>query len=234
MAAPVRGGRERDIDALAREPAIQLGALQLGGAGFDSSFERAARRVERHPRLAIAYVAQRELECALAPQVVDAYLLDLVDGRRGGDRGEGLLLERLHVHRDARVPRTGDGLPASPASIAGMGSYDAFASIYDDWSATMTEDVAFYVELAREADGPVVELAVGNGRVAVPVAEAIGRPVIGIDASPAMLAGARERAAAAGVELDLRQGDMRELSLDEPAGPRLLPVPLAVAPAHVA
>jgi len=98
-----------------------------------------------------------------------------------------------------------------------MSIYDAFAPIYDDWSAPMTEDVAFYVELAREADGPIVELAVGNGRVAVPVAEAIGRPVLGIDASSAMLAGARERAAAAGVELDLRQGDMRELSLEEPA-----------------
>ena len=44
-----------------------------------------------------------------------------------------------------------------------MSSYDAFAPIYDDWSAPMTEDVAFYVELAGEADGPVVELAVGNG-----------------------------------------------------------------------
>ena len=98
-----------------------------------------------------------------------------------------------------------------------MSSYDAFAPIYDDWSAVMTEDVAFYVELAREADGPVVELACGNGRVAVPVAQAIGRPVIGIDASPAMLDGARERAAAAGVELDLRLGDMRVLELSEPA-----------------
>ena len=38
----------------------------------------------------------------------------------------------------------------------------------------MTEDVAFYVSLAREADGPIVELAVGNGRVAVPVAQATG------------------------------------------------------------
>ena len=98
-----------------------------------------------------------------------------------------------------------------------MSAYDAFAPVYDDWSAPMMDDVAFYVELAREADGPVVELAVGSGRVAVPVAAAIGRPVIGIDSSPAMLAGARERAAAAGAELDLRQGDMRELSLEEPA-----------------
>ncbi|HEX4929228.1 MAG TPA: class I SAM-dependent methyltransferase, partial [Gaiellaceae bacterium] len=96
-------------------------------------------------------------------------------------------------------------------------SYDAFAAIYDAWSAHMTADVAFYVSLAREADGPIVELAVGNGRVAVPVAQATGRRVLGIDSSPAMLAGARERAAAAGVELDLREGDMRDFALDEPA-----------------
>jgi YD repeat-containing protein len=99
----------------------------------------------------------------------------------------------------------------------GVSDYDAFAAIYDEWSNPMTEDVAFYQSLAREAEGPVVELAVGNGRVAVPVAQAIGRRVIGIDASEAMLAGARERAARAGVELDLRHGDMRELTLDEPA-----------------
>jgi SAM-dependent methyltransferase len=99
-----------------------------------------------------------------------------------------------------------------------MDAYDAFAPIYDEWSAHMTEDVAWYVELAQEADGPIVELAVGNGRVAVPVAQATRRTVIGIDRSPAMLAGARERAVAAGVELDLREGDMRELALEEPAG----------------
>ena len=97
-----------------------------------------------------------------------------------------------------------------------MDAWDAFAVDYEKWAA-MTEDVPFYVSLGREADGPVVELAVGNGRVAVPVAEAIGRPVLGIDISPAMLAQAREKAAADGVELELRQGDMRELELDEPA-----------------
>jgi ubiquinone/menaquinone biosynthesis C-methylase UbiE len=94
---------------------------------------------------------------------------------------------------------------------------EALSHRYDEWSAPMTEDVAFYVELAREADGPLVELAVGNGRVAIPIAEATGRPVIGIDSSPAMLEQARMRAAAAGVDLDLREGDMRELSLNEPA-----------------
>ena len=99
-----------------------------------------------------------------------------------------------------------------------MSVYDPFAAVYDDWSAHMTEDVPFYIELARETDGPLVELAVGNGRVAIPVARETSRPVLGIDASPAMLAQARERAAAAGVELELRLGDMRELELDQPAG----------------
>src|SRR2546422_96735 len=82
----------------------------------------------------------------------------------------------------------------------------------------MTEDVDFYVSLAAEAaDGAIVELAVGNGRVAIPGARETGRTVIGIDRSTAMLTQARERADAAGVELDLREGDMRDLSLDEPA-----------------
>jgi SAM-dependent methyltransferase len=60
-------------------------------------------------------------------------------------------------------------------------------------------------------------LAIGNGRVAIPVAQATGRPVIGLDTSPSMLEQARAAAAAAGVQLDLRLGDMRELALDEPA-----------------
>src|SRR5919205_964174 len=94
---------------------------------------------------------------------------------------------------------------------------ESFAHRYDEWSAPMTQDVPFYVELAREADGPLVELAIGNGRVAIPVAKATGHSVIGVDSSPAMLAQARARAAEAGVELDLREGDMRELRLDERA-----------------
>src|SRR5881227_4401518 len=94
---------------------------------------------------------------------------------------------------------------------------EAFANRYEEWSAEMTADVAFYDELAREADGPLVELAIGNGRVAIPVAQATGKRVVGLDSSPAMLAQARERAVEAGVELDLREEDIRELEIDEPA-----------------
>ena len=95
---------------------------------------------------------------------------------------------------------------------------EGFADRYEEWSAEMTADVAFYVGLARQAAGPLVELAIGNGRVAIPVAQATGQPVIGVDSSPAMLSQARARAAAAGVRLDLREGDMRDLALGEPAG----------------
>jgi SAM-dependent methyltransferase len=94
---------------------------------------------------------------------------------------------------------------------------EAFAHQYQEWSSHMTADVAFYVELARNADGPLVELAIGNGRVAIPVAQATGQRVVGIDSSPAMLGQARARALEAGVGLDLREGDMRDLALDEPA-----------------
>ena len=96
-----------------------------------------------------------------------------------------------------------------------MSGYEGFAPIYDDWAADMTEDVDFYVDLARDADGPVVELAAGTGRISVPVAQRAGRDVIGIDLSPAMLERAREHAREAGVELDLREGDMRDLDLVE-------------------
>jgi SAM-dependent methyltransferase len=90
---------------------------------------------------------------------------------------------------------------------------ESFADRYEEWSAHMTEDVAFYVGLAQQAGGPLVELAIGNGRVAAPVAKATGRTVIGIDTSPAML----DLARATGATLDLRLGDMRDLTLDEPA-----------------
>jgi SAM-dependent methyltransferase len=94
--------------------------------------------------------------------------------------------------------------------------YDSWADRYDE-GAARAADVPFYVGLARDADGPLVELAVGTGRVAVPVAQATGRRVIGIDSSRGMLAQARARAGEAGVELDLREGDIRELEIEEPA-----------------
>jgi ubiquinone/menaquinone biosynthesis C-methylase UbiE len=96
-----------------------------------------------------------------------------------------------------------------------MADYDSWASVYDAWGEGMPNDVAHYAHLAREADGPIVELAVGTGRVAIPVVRETGKPVLGIDSSAGMLDIARERAE--GLPLELRLGDMREFELDEPA-----------------
>ncbi|HEY7199107.1 MAG TPA: class I SAM-dependent methyltransferase [Candidatus Dormibacteraeota bacterium] len=64
---------------------------------------------------------------------------------------------------------------------------DAVADLYDDWSPgvlTTTECVERLVELA--GTGPVLELGVGTGRLAIPLAGA-GLAVEGIDSSAAML-----------------------------------------------
>jgi SAM-dependent methyltransferase len=94
--------------------------------------------------------------------------------------------------------------------------YDAIARLYDPWSRSVTEDVAFYVDEARKAAPPVVELGVGTGRIAVPVAAA-GVPVIGVDSSTGMLEVCRERAELAGVGdlMELRLGDLREPPVPE-------------------
>lgn len=97
-----------------------------------------------------------------------------------------------------------------------MSSYDAIAALYDPWSRSVTEDVDFYVAAAREAAGPVVELGVGTGRIALPTARA-GIRVIGVDSSERMLAVCRARAEEAGVAelVDLRLGDLRRPPVEE-------------------
>lgn len=95
-----------------------------------------------------------------------------------------------------------------------MAEYDSFASDYDLWAADMTEDVAWYVSLAREAAEPIVELGIGTGRIAIPIAREAGKRVIGIDRSIAMLEVGRERAGE--LPIEFREGDIRELSVEEP------------------
>jgi SAM-dependent methyltransferase len=101
-------------------------------------------------------------------------------------------------------------------------AYDPIAGLYDEWSRSVTEDVAFYVEEAVAAGGPIVELGVGTGRIAVPIAQA-GVEVIGVDSSAGMLEVARARAKAAGVELDLREGDLRSPPVEGEVGLVIVP-----------
>jgi SAM-dependent methyltransferase len=91
-----------------------------------------------------------------------------------------------------------------------MSAYDRLGRRYDAWCRSVTEDIPFYVELALACRGRVLEVGVGSGRIAVPVALA-GVPVVGVDSSPVMLELARRRAEPHGVELELVEADMRAL-----------------------
>ncbi len=87
---------------------------------------------------------------------------------------------------------------------------------YDHTYKRRRNDVRFYVELAQERPGPVLELGVGTGRVALALARA-GVETVGVEPVPQMLALAREKRArlskAAQSALSLRAGDARKLRL---------------------
>jgi SAM-dependent methyltransferase len=96
-----------------------------------------------------------------------------------------------------------------------------FVRAYDAFYRSDADDVAFYEKLARDAGGPVLELACGTGRIALPLAER-GLTVTGTDLSEGMLAVARRKAAALAApardRLTLLNQDMSELDLNERFG----------------
>jgi SAM-dependent methyltransferase len=72
--------------------------------------------------------------------------------------------------------------------------------------------VPFYVDIARQQAGAVLELACGTGLLTVPIAKR-GRPTVGLDRSRAMLDAAKRRASADDVPVTFLQGDMRDFAL---------------------
>jgi len=97
-----------------------------------------------------------------------------------------------------------------------MPEFDAHADLYDALYTDYVEDIPFYVEEARRAGSPVLELACGTGRVAIPVAQA-GIELVGLDSSPAMLEQFRARlpllAAEVRDRITLHQADMCDFDL---------------------
>lgn len=76
-----------------------------------------------------------------------------------------------------------------------MDEYAAIADLYDHVGLYRDRpDVEFFVEAAREAGGPVLELGSGTGRILIPTARE-GIAITGLDGSPSMLAVCRERVA---------------------------------------
>jgi SAM-dependent methyltransferase len=94
---------------------------------------------------------------------------------------------------------------------------DRFADVYDDWYADVTDAAACTARVAdivtAAGGGPVLELGIGSGRLALPLA-ARGIDVHGIDASDAMVA--RLRAKPGGDHIPVTMGDMAELELADP------------------
>jgi len=89
-------------------------------------------------------------------------------------------------------------------------AYDRLGPLYDTWSRSVTEDIAFYVDLALERGGRVLEVGSGSGRVTIPLALA-GLDVVGLDSSQTMLDLAYLKAVAHGLELQLVDADMRAI-----------------------
>jgi SAM-dependent methyltransferase len=102
----------------------------------------------------------------------------------------------------------------------GSGGHDTYASVADlyDFVVPYRErrDIDFFVEAARDAGGPVLEVGCGTGRVLIPSARA-GIDIVGLDLSPQMLALCRERLQREAPEVQSRvrlvQADMRDFDL---------------------
>jgi SAM-dependent methyltransferase len=90
-----------------------------------------------------------------------------------------------------------------------MNVYEKLARFYDLEHVDLTADVVFYLHLARQAEGPVLEVGCGTGRLLLPLVQA-GLEVTGLDNSPAMLARARRKL---GDRVTLIKGDMRTHAL---------------------
>ena len=99
--------------------------------------------------------------------------------------------------------------------------YSTLAELYDFSYGDFDDDLDLYTNLGSAVDGPVLELGVGTGRVAIPLAQR-GFEVVGIDSSESMLsrAGANlaEAEIAGGGSLELAKADMTEFDLDRRFG----------------
>ena len=100
------------------------------------------------------------------------------------------------------------------SSRAGWRGWDEYADFYD-WENARTvqrRDVEFWQRIARAADGPVLELGCGTGRISIPLARD-GTAVTGIDRSAPMLARARAKAGRSRTRDRVRlvRGDIRAL-----------------------
>ena len=87
---------------------------------------------------------------------------------------------------------------------------------YESRSPGLPGDVDFYLGLARDAEGAVLELGCGTGRVTIPIARE-GIAVTGLDIEPRMLELARRRSVGIGA-VKWIEADMRRYTLPQRFG----------------
>jgi SAM-dependent methyltransferase len=100
----------------------------------------------------------------------------------------------------------------TPAPTTDATPFDDGA-FYDLLMGDLALGLDFYVPLAQAADGPVLDVACGTGRVLLPCLQA-GVDAEGLDLFPDMLATLRKKAAALGFQPRLHQADMASFRLD--------------------
>lgn len=91
-------------------------------------------------------------------------------------------------------------------------SFFTDGELYDAFCGALTYGIDFYVGLAREAKGPVLDVACGTGRILLPCLQA-GADGDGLDLYQPMLDTLRQKAAALGLSPELYPGDMADFSL---------------------
>lgn len=91
--------------------------------------------------------------------------------------------------------------------------YEQIARYYDLLHADLTEDIGFLLTLASRADGAILELGCGSGRVLLPLSRA-GHQIVGLDNSPAMLVLAQAKLE--NTPASLIEADMTAFALELP------------------
>ena len=96
--------------------------------------------------------------------------------------------------------------------------YGRFASMYDPDYGHRCEDLPFYLELARQTGGPILEIGAGTGRITLPLLKA-GFSVLALDSCREMLDGLDEKLATQSGDIRSRartvHADMRDMDLGE-------------------
>ena len=136
---------------------------------------------------------------------------------------------REESRRDPGPLGGGAGMTGAPLEDSPPEAWlDALARLYDLDLEEDPGDVDLYLALANRSGGPILEIAVGSGRIAVPLAEA-GHDVTGLDVDPGMLRRAAARAEAAGPEIAARihlvEADVREVRLPDAGSFRFAFIP---------